>query len=58
MFCWACAHDNVVLARLSRESDQRSNSGDINMAMDAEQELREYQREYLDFLDDGVRCSF
>ena len=22
--------------------------------MDAEQELREYQREYLDFLDDGV----
>ena len=30
------------------------NSGD----MDAEQELREYQREYLDFLDDGVSAYF
>ena len=26
--------------------------------MDAEQELREYQREYLDFLDDGVSAYF
>ena len=45
------AHEFSVLARLPRE-------GIIKTTMDAEQELREYQREYLDFLDDGVSVYF
>ena len=44
-------HSSIILWRaFAAGSGKQPKSG----VMDAEQELREFQREYLDFLDDGV----